>query len=88
MLRSPSRTVFYKRTTVWNEELNKLVLEFQPNKIILPILPLKIEVEQLYGISQVKFYTGRLTMHWKHLLEKMNPFAICNKNRLFGKMLD
>ncbi|UZN00424.1 hypothetical protein OL548_12895 [Lysinibacillus sp. MHQ-1] len=41
MLRSPSRTVFYKRTTVWNEELNKLVLEFQPNKIILPILPLK-----------------------------------------------
>jgi len=70
MLRSPSRTVFYKRTSVWNEELNKLVLEFQPNRIILPILPLKIEVEQLYGISQVKFYTGRLTMHWKQLLEK------------------
>ncbi|CAM5570723.1 hypothetical protein LSPH24S_08750 [Lysinibacillus sphaericus] len=70
MLRSPSRTVFYKRTSVWNEELNKLVLEFQPNKIVLPILPLKIEVEQLYGISQVKFYTGRLTMHWKQLLEK------------------
>lgn len=35
MLRSSSRTVFYKRTSVWNEELNKLVLEFQPNKIVL-----------------------------------------------------
>ncbi|GLC87343.1 NAD(P)-dependent oxidoreductase [Lysinibacillus piscis] len=70
MLRNPARTVFYKKTSVWNEELNKLVLEFQPNKIILPILPLKIEVEQLYGIANVKFYTGRLTMQWKQLLAK------------------
>ncbi|MEG0261355.1 MAG: dipicolinate synthase [Lysinibacillus sp.] len=75
LLRNPSRTVFYKKTSVWNEELNKLVLEFQPDKIVLPILPLKIEVEQLYGTSKAIFYTGRLTMQWKQLLEKNQSYG-------------
>lgn len=68
-LTSPSRTVFYKSTDIWDATLNATVLDFFPDFIVLPIQPMKIEVPMLLGIKHAKFFVGRLNEHWDALLK-------------------
>lgn len=73
LLRKPERTIYYKKSSTWNEELNAVALEFQPDFVVLPIQPLKIEVSQLNGTSKAQFFAGRLDDLWKNLLSKQHP---------------
>lgn len=68
-LTSPERSVFYKHTDIWDISMNATVLDFFPNKIVLPILPMQVEVPMLLGTKQVQFYAGRLNEHWQVLLK-------------------
>ncbi|MEK5079705.1 NAD(P)-dependent oxidoreductase [Solibacillus sp. FSL W7-1436] len=68
-LSTNDRTVYYKNTTVWDEALNKVALELHPTEIVLPIHPLSIQVEELLGIRQARFFAGKLTDQWKQILE-------------------
>lgn len=68
-LSSPERSVFYKYTDVWDSSLNATVLDFFPDKIVLPILPMQVEVPMLLGTKHVHFYAGRLNEHWQVLLK-------------------
>lgn len=67
-LMNENRTVYYKCTSKWTTELNHVLLDYFPEKIILPIQPLQIHVEQLQGIQQAKFFAGKLTEEWQQLL--------------------
>lgn len=68
-LSANDRTVYYKNTAVWDEALNKVALELHPTSIVLPIQPLKVQVEELLGIRQAKFFVGKLSDEWKQLIE-------------------
>lgn len=63
-LTSEERTIYYKCTDTWSEELNQLVAKFRPEVIILPIQPLYLEVEKVQGIEQALFFAGKLTDEW------------------------
>ena len=69
---SPSRTVFYRGSDVWDATLNATVLDFFPDYIVLPIQPMKIEVPLLLGIKHAQFFVGRLNEHWEALLKDQN----------------
>jgi dipicolinate synthase subunit A len=69
-LTSPNRTVYYKSTTVWDDELNTVSLKFQPDFVVLPIQPLSIEVPVVLGISDAVIFSGKQNDEWKHILEK------------------
>ena len=71
-LTSPSRTVFYKASDVWDATLNATVLDFFPDYIVLPIQPMTIEVPLLLGVKHAKFFVGRLNEHWEALLKEQN----------------
>lgn len=68
-LSSPERSVFYKHTDLWDSSLNATVLDFFPDKIVLPILPMQVEVPMLLGAKHVHFFAGRLNEHWQVLLK-------------------
>ena len=72
-LSNDNRTVYYKNATKWDESLNKVILEFHPTNIVLPIQPLPIEVDELLGIRQAKIYAGRLNNEWEQKLQFVNP---------------
>lgn len=65
-----NRTVYYKNQSVWDEELNKLVVEFNPQVIVLPIHPLPIEVQVVLGLSNTIVFAGKLNDEWKHILKE------------------
>lgn len=67
-LMNDNRTVYYKCTNQWNTELNTVLLDYFPQKIILPIQPLRLEVERLQGIHQANFFAGKLTDKWRTLI--------------------
>ena len=67
-LSNNERAVYYKKSDTWDASLNKVVLEFNPTKIVLPIQPLKLEVEQLIGIRNAQIFAGKLTDEWLNLL--------------------
>lgn len=69
-LSNEERTVYYKNLAVWDEELNKTVLEFQPNFVVLPINPLPIEVPIVLGVSKVVVFVGKLNEEWRNILEQ------------------
>lgn len=68
-LTSPSRTVFYRGSDVWDATLNATVLDFFPDYIVLPIQPMKIEVPLILGIKHANFFVGRVNEHWEALLK-------------------
>ena len=68
-LTSPSRTVFYRGSDVWDATLNATVLDFFPDYIVLPILPMRIEVPLLLGVKHARFFVGRLNEHWDAMLK-------------------
>lgn len=72
-LTSKERTIYYKCTTKWDESLNKAILEFHPTIIVLPIQPLKIEVDELYGIRSAQIFAGRIDEHWQKHLQDVKP---------------
>lgn len=67
-LSNGNRTVYYKNTAVWDEELNKAVLEFHPDFVVLPIHPLPIEVPNILGLSNAVVFAGKLNGEWKEVL--------------------
>lgn len=69
-LSNGNRTVFYKSLSMWDEELNKTVLEFHPHFVVLPIHPLPIEVPIVYGLSRAVIFAGKLNDEWKELLQQ------------------
>lgn len=81
-LSSNKRTVYYKNTTKWDETINKVVLEFQPTKIVLPIQPLIIEVEELLGVRHAQIFAGRLNEQWIQHLQDVTP-TLYLQNELF-----
>ena len=72
-LSGENRTVYYKNATKWDEGLNKVILEFHPTKIVLPIQPLPIEVDEVLGIRQAQIYAGRLNEAWEEKLQVVKP---------------
>jgi len=64
-----SRTVYYKNESVWDEDLNRMVYEFKPNFIVLPIHPLPVEVPLVMGVSGAKIFAGKLNDEWKSILK-------------------
>lgn len=73
LLRREDRTIYYKKSNTWNDELNGVVLDFQPDYVVLPIQPLALEVAQLYGTSKSKFFAGRLNNEWDEILAPTPP---------------
>ncbi|MFF5993370.1 dipicolinate synthase subunit A [Lysinibacillus sp. KU-BSD001] len=73
---SPNRTIFYKKATGWDAGVNATVLDFCPDKVVLPIQPLTLDVPLLLGTKHVTFFTGRLTDDWRGMLkqEKVVPY--------------
>lgn len=69
LLQKTERTIYYKKTNTWNEALNAVAFDFQPDYVVLPIQPLLFEVNQLYGMSQAKVFAGRLNDVWKEALQ-------------------
>lgn len=69
-LTNENRTVYYKSLSVWDEELNKTVLEFQPHFVVLPIHPLSIEVPMIFGLSNAVIFAGKLNDEWRNVLQK------------------
>lgn len=70
LLSRPERTVYYKKTKQWDSQLNALVLDFEPDYIVLPIQPLSFEAEQLHSISrETVIFVGRLDETWKEILK-------------------
>lgn len=68
-LTHPNRTVYYKSTTVWDDELNTLALKFNPDFVVLPIQPLQIEVPMVLGISNAVIFSGKQNEQWQQILE-------------------
>lgn len=69
-LTNENRTVYYKSLSVWDEELNKTVLEFQPHFVVLPIHPLSIEVPMVFGLSKAVIFAGKLNDEWRNILQQ------------------
>ncbi|RHW39593.1 dipicolinate synthase subunit A [Lysinibacillus yapensis] len=69
-LSNGNRTVYYKNVAVWDEELNKTVLEFHPNFIVLPIHPLPVEVPMVCALSNSVIFSGKLNEEWKDILKR------------------
>lgn len=69
-LDSQHRTVFFKQTKKWDSTVNAIVLDFAPTHIVLPILPLEIDVPLLLGVKHVTFFAGKLTDEWHGVLKK------------------
>lgn len=73
LLSRPERTIYYKKSRVWNDELNAIALDFQPDFVVLPIQPLTFEVNQLYGTSKSIFFAGHVNDTWKEALRPQQP---------------
>ena len=84
-LSSAERTIYYKCTNQWDEALNKIILEFHPSKIILPIQPLQIAVDELYGIRSAEIYAGRLDEDWLSILEGVSVQRYLENERFIWK---
>lgn len=67
-LTNPERTVYYKSKTSWDQELNNIAYQLQPDFIVLPIHPLKVEVPVLLGIDNSIIFSGRINDEWKKIL--------------------
>ena len=68
-LSSPLRTVYYKCTDNWDTTMNATALEFDPQIVVLPIQPLRIDVETIYGLQRATIFAGRLNDKWKSILQ-------------------
>lgn len=67
-LTNPERTVYYKSKTSWDQELNNIALQLQPDYIVLPIHPLTIDVPAVLGISKAIIFSGKVNDEWKQIL--------------------
>ncbi|BDH61197.1 hypothetical protein MTP04_13270 [Lysinibacillus sp. PLM2] len=67
-LSNENRTVYYKNETVWNEDLNRTAIDFQPNMVVLPIHPLPIHVPIVLGLKNSKIFAGKLNEKWQEVL--------------------
>ncbi|MBK3494337.1 dipicolinate synthase [Viridibacillus sp. YIM B01967] len=70
-LSKPHRTVLYKYSDEWNDELLKLSTKLQPNRIVLPIHPLKWTADMksfLQVAEQATLFVGRTTADFKQQL--------------------
>lgn len=67
-LSDEDRTVYYKCSDKWNEEMNELVANYLPDFIVLPIHAPALEVDRLQGTEQATFFVGKLTERWQELL--------------------
>ena len=65
-----NRTVYYKNLAVWDEELNRTVLEFHPDFVVLPIHPLPVEVPHVLGLSKAVIFSGKLNDEWRNILKQ------------------
>lgn len=81
-LSHPARTVYYKCTDKWDAVVNAAALEFHPQRIVLPIQPLHLEVKELFGIQQAHFFTGKLTEQWQQQLNNQ-PLYFYLQNEAF-----
>ncbi|WP_339288832.1 dipicolinate synthase subunit A [Ureibacillus sp. FSL K6-0786] len=70
MLSNPERTVYYKSKTNWDHELNHLSLSIQPDYVVLPIQPLKVEVPAVLGITNATIFSGKTNEEWKEILNE------------------
>lgn len=73
-LTNPNRTVYYKSKTAWDEELNDIAMELQPDFIVLPIQPLKIEVPVVLGTANAVIFSGKTNEEWKRVLADNTVF--------------
>lgn len=69
-LSNEHRTVYYKNLAVWDEELNRTVLEFHPDFVVLPIHPLLVEVPLVLGLSNAVIFAGKLNDEWREILKE------------------
>lgn len=69
-LSNPERTVFFKSKTSWDNELNQLAIEQEPDYIVLPIQPLKVEVPAVLGLQNATIFCGKTNEEWKEILEE------------------
>ena len=67
-LSDETRTIFYKSTESWDNELNEAVAAFQPTHIILPIQPLQITAP-VHITVKPKWFVGKLNSEWEKVLE-------------------
>ncbi|PKC52386.1 hypothetical protein RhiirA1_481608, partial [Rhizophagus irregularis] len=68
-LSNENRTVYYKNETVWNEDLNRTAIDFEPNMVVLPIHPLPIHVPIVLGLKNSKIFAGKLNEEWQEILK-------------------
>jgi len=69
-LSDPERTVYYKNKTSWDHECNQLAIELEPDYIVLPIQPLKVEVPAVMGIGNAVIFCGKTNEKWKEILKE------------------
>ncbi|MFC7685364.1 NAD(P)-dependent oxidoreductase [Ureibacillus sp. GCM10028918] len=69
-LSKSNRTVYYKNLAVWDEELNRTVLGFHPDFVVLPIHPLEVDVPNVLGLSKEVIFTGKLNEKWHEILKE------------------
>ncbi|MFF3100488.1 NAD(P)-dependent oxidoreductase [Viridibacillus arvi] len=70
-LSKPNRTVVYKYTDEWNEELLMLSKKLQPNRIVLPIHPPKwsSDMNSFFSVAEnAMLFVGRTTPEFKQQL--------------------
>lgn len=68
------RTVYYKNVSIWDEELNKTANSFKPDHLVLPILPIPIEVPAVIGIRDATVYAGKLNDEWRSILSNHDTY--------------
>lgn len=74
-LQTKGEIVLYVKSKAWGYQLERSIMEFQPDKVVFPIQPLEIVVPH---INQKIFehtptcFVGRLTSDWTQLLLNLN----------------
>ncbi|MET1014125.1 MAG: hypothetical protein ABWX61_06400 [Paenisporosarcina sp.] len=74
-LKSIGEDVLYVKSKAWGYQLERSILEFQPEKIVFPIQPLELAVPNINTDifeHMPTCFVGRLTSDWSQLLTSMN----------------
>ena len=70
-LTDETRTVFYKKSSKWDEDVQQAYNAFLPTKMILPIQPLQLEGDiQIKPTTEV--FIGKLNDTWQSILADTN----------------
>ncbi len=84
-LTDDTRTVFYKKSSKWDDDVQQAYNELMPTKMILPIHPLHVDDDvRIKPITEV--FIGKSNDTWKSILQIQRYIIICNMSRTFGKM--